>query len=253
VSYDALFSDFSDDPEFVRFLKRKLKIYGDNGNAPVSRTQLQSVYKQALRLKNLKKLEIIDKIISPFTTKDIIGKNDTLQTVDLIAKDAGGNRILPGSREEFDQFQKKLRRNPIFDRGIYSTDSQTGEITDLAFIIRFSSTSTISKQDEVSREVLDIKDSYKHLRIIAQGQPLIYAWINDYIRKDLFNLVPLALLVVTCILFLNFRTFRGVVMPVVTLVLALIWVLGLMGLLGFKITQLSTSLPPLILLYRLGS
>ncbi len=247
INTDALFSDFADDPGFVRFVKRKLKTNIDSRNGIIPRSQLQSVYKQALRLKSLKELEIIDKIISPFTAKDIIGKDDTLQTVDLIAKDSVGRRVLPKTKEDFDQFQKKLQRNPVFDRGIYSKDSKTGEITDLAFIIHFNSTSTISKQDGVSREVLDIADSYKNLRIITQGQPLIYAWINDYIRKDLFNLVPLALLVVTCILFLNFRTFRGVVLPVVTLVLALIWVLGLMGHLGYKITQLSTSLPPLIL------
>ncbi len=247
VTWERLFTDFADDPCFMRFLKRKIKKPPVDGQAVISRRQITAVYNQAVKLNDLKKLEIIDKIISPFTTRDITGENDTLQAFDLIPKDGMGDRILPKTPEEFERFEKRLRRNPIFYEGIYSKDPKTDEITDFAFIIRFSTTSTAPQQDLMSREILDIVDAYKDLRIIPQGQPLIYVWIDNYIRRDMFHLVPLSLLVVTIILFLNFRTIRGILLPFTTLVTAMIWVMGLMGHLGVKITQLSTSLPPLLI------
>jgi uncharacterized protein len=247
VRLDDLKKDFSDDPGFVRFIERKLKTFSASETQTITPAALNFVYKEELRLKPLKEMKIIHKVISPFTIKDIIGTEDTLRTVELIAKDKNGKRILPKTQEEFETFKTRLLRNPIFDKGIYSMDRATGEITDLAFVIRFSTDSSISKQDAVSRELLNVVDGYKDLNIIAQGQPLIYAWINDYIRKDLLNLVPLSLLVVTIILFINFRTFRGVFLPFTTLVMSMVWVLGLMGHLGVKITQLCTSLPPLII------
>jgi len=247
IKTDNLMGDFKDDPGFARFIERKLKKAGVADQATISPAVANSVYKQAVRLQPFKQLQVIHKIVSPFTIKDIIGTEDTLRTADLVAKDRGGHRILPQTADDFDTLKARLRRNPIFDRGIYGKDKTNGEIADLAFVIQFSTGSSVSQQDVVSREILDIVDNYKNLNITAQGQPLIYAWINDYIRKDLFNLVPLSLLVVTFILYINFRTFRGVVLPFTTLVMALIWVLGLMGHLGVKITQLCTSLPPLII------
>lgn len=243
----GLMAAFKEDPGFQRFLSRQATVFSKGATGPVPPAAVSALVREARRVQSIKKMEIIHQIISPFTIKDVVGKDDALETIDLMPKDARGRRLAPKTHEEIAAFKDRLLRNPIFEKGIYSRDPATGDIRDLAFVIRCSAESKVSDQDLVSREILKIVDSYPGLRITAQGQPLIYAWINDYIRRDLFNLVPLSLLVVTIILFLNFRTFRGVLLPFITLVSAMVWVLGLMGHLGVKITQLCTSLPPLII------
>jgi hypothetical protein len=246
VSGPQILNHFKNDPVFQRLLYRKLEKLdavegGLNGRV---RSKLKKATDAAAGLKSLM---MIDEIISPFTVKDITGEEDMLTTIDLIETDADGKRILPKTGGDFHAYIDKLRRNPLFEKGIYATDA-SGNITDLGFIIRFRD---MSDSDAISREILEIVNSYKELTIIPQGQPIIYIWINNYMQQDLIKLVPLVILVTMIIFFLNFRSIRGVVLPTLTLLMTTSWVLGLMGYLGFKITTVGISIP--ILMIAVGS
>lgn len=243
VTYGQLFAGFKNDPVFTRFLKRTL------GPAPGSREiikkrKLRRLRKEADAAAALKKSEMIDQIISPFTGKDIIGRDDTLETVRLMPKDAAGRRLLPQSESAFAAFRKQLQRNPAFHRSLYSRDPATGEITDLGFVIRFR---PVAHYDAIAREILNISNSHTNLKIIAQGQPLIYIWTNNYVQRDLFNLLSLAMGVAIIVCTLNFGSIRSTVLPLTCLGMASCWVLGLMGYLGFKITTIAMSIPPLMI------
>ncbi|MCX5852158.1 MAG: MMPL family transporter [Deltaproteobacteria bacterium] len=246
VPFNELAAAFEQDPPFVRFLKRTFD-YNPGNNLVLSAHQIRKLHERTQDLKDLKKRKITYRIISPFTTKDIIGVNDTLKTYHLIEKDGEGKRILPKSEEDFRQFQKKLLRNPAFEKGIYSKDSATGKITDLGFIVRFSKDSNTETDDAMSREILKIVGGYPSLKIITQGQPLVYVWIVDAIQRDFYVIVPLALLVVMIVLYINFRSVRGVWLPVVTIIMATAWDLGLMGLTGVALSPIGVSLPPLLI------
>ena len=243
---DALLNHFAKDLAFKRLLARKLeKIGGDTG---LLSNRLKRKLKSAVMTANeLKSEEMIDDIISPFTSRDITGKDDALETVEIIETDFVGNRILPRTDSDFKTFIAKLKRNPVFQQGIYATDGK-GNITDLGIIIRFKD---MSNSDPISREILEIVNSHKELTITPQGQPIIYIWINNYMEQDLARLIPLVMLVVVIIFFINFKSIRGVVLPFVTLSMATVWILGLMGHLGVKITTVGISIP--ILMIAVGS
>ncbi|MFZ2632526.1 MAG: MMPL family transporter [Desulfosalsimonadaceae bacterium] len=243
VTYEELFERFKKDPVFTRFLHRAMGRIPEPGKI-IGERALRRLRKHAVAAKDLKKSEMIDRIISPFTSKDIIGENDTLETVSLIKKDAHGNRILPRSTENFQAFQKTLQRNPAFDRSLYSRDPATGQITDFGFVIRFR---PVAHYDAIAREILNISNSYINLKIIPQGQPLIYIWTNNYVQRDLFNLLSLAMLVSIVVCTMNFGSIRSTVLPLICLGMASCWVLGLMGHLGFKITTIGMSIPPLMI------
>lgn len=237
---------FIQDPVFYRLLARKLeKIGGDIG--PLSNRIKRKLKSAVMSANELKSCEMIDDIISPFTTKDIIGEDDTLETIELIETDSDGNRILPKTDSDFNAFIAKLKRNPAFKQGIYVADAK-GNITDLGIVIRFKD---MSNSDPISREILEIVNSHEGLKIITQGQPLIYIWMNNYMQQDLSRLIPLVMLVVVIIFFFNFKSKRGVILPFVTLSMATLWILGLMGYLGIKITTVGISIP--ILMIAVGS
>lgn len=246
ITKPSLLKAFSDDPAFQRMLHRKLDTIGVSDD-PLSRKDKKNLQAAVSLAVSLKSRHLIDEILSPFTIKDITGKDDALETIDLVETDVEGHRLIPRTKQEIEHFINRLKRNPAFEKGIYAANPK-GDITDLGIIVRFTD---MANSDAISREILEIANSHKRLSIIPQGQPIIYIWINNYMQRDLFMLVPLVMLVTIIIFFINFRSIRGVVLPVATLSMATLWVLGLMGHLGAKITTIGISIP--VLMIAVGS
>jgi uncharacterized protein len=242
ISFSGLVEIFHDDPAFARFLKR---------NSPAhiqKKTHLESddvEELQKLLEKNLalKRMEIIDTILSPFTIKDISGKNDTLESYDLILKDDHGRRVIPQTPHEIMAYRDRLRLNPAMKQLVYAVDARSGKITDFGTIVKFTGT---KDQEAIVSEIIRIGDYHDSLNITFAGVPYVNKNFNDYIRIDLRRSIPLVLLIVSLVFFYNFRSFRGVALPLATLGMAEIWTLGLMGHFGYKITSVGGTLPPLL-------
>ncbi|MBN2397611.1 MAG: MMPL family transporter, partial [Deltaproteobacteria bacterium] len=243
VRFGDLLAAFEDDSPFRRLLARQT---GTSDTTDlISARGLRKLRAGILHSMDLKRQEIVDTIISPLTAEDIKGENDTLETYDLVEKDESGERILPSSEEEFDLFRQRLERNPSFDKGLYSRDPETGEITDFCVVIKFIN---LDDQDPAIREMTEIVDPYRGaFTIVSSGVPVVNMWINIYMHADLFRNIPLVLLVVVVVFYINFRSVRGVILPFVTLGLAELWILGLMGYIGYRITPVGVSIPPLMI------
>jgi len=245
VTKSGLLQSISDDPVFASSVSRKLgtSVSPDTALTP---GELKKLKKSLEKSRDIKKKEFVDTILSPLTMKDLSGKDDTLTAYNLVPEDENGDRILPATDEEFRLFTGKLRRNPAFKNGLYAENSE-GRITDFGILIRLTES---NDQNEIARELRTIAESYngkEGMKIIAQGAPVLYRQITDYMQSDLRFFVPIVLFVICVIFYLNFRTFQGVVIPLATLLMADAWVLGLMGFLGVKISVIGISLPPLII------
>ncbi|MCP4136150.1 MAG: MMPL family transporter [bacterium] len=246
IEYGSLIKSYDDDPSFQRALIRKIDTLFETPekNKVLDSGDLEELQKDITRSHDLKKIPQVDKVICPITAKDISGKDDTLQSVNLTEKDDEENRILPVSSEDFKLFKKKLTANPGFEKALYSRDEKTGAITDFGFLIKLLN---VKNTDNISREIWDIANSYKKLSVTPQGIPIINKFMSDYMRIDLSMFLPLVLIVVIFVFFFNFRSFRGVVLPLITLILTDTWILGLMGHLGVNITIVGVSLPSLMI------
>lgn len=243
VRFGDLLAAFGDDPAFQRLLARKAG--NPNETDSMGKRRLGKLRAGILHAMDLKRREIVDTVISPLTAEDIKGENDTLETYDLVEKDDSGRRILPSSEEEFDLFRQRLERNPSFDTGLYSRDAKTGEISDFCVVIKFIN---LDDQDPAIREIMEIVDPYRDtFTIVSSGVPVVNMWMNIYMHVDLFRNIPLVLLVVVIVFYINFRSVRGVILPFVTLGLAELWILGLMGYIGYRITPVGVSIPPLMI------
>lgn len=244
VRYDDLVARFRDDPGFQRLLERKTDmISGKRGI--LSRDSLKKLREQILYSMDFKRNEVIDAIISPLTSEDITGENDTLETYALIEKDDDGKRILPSSEKEIGEFRQRLERNPSFEKGLYSRDPQTGKITDFCVVVKFIN---LDDQDPAVREMTEVIDSHRDdLHIISSGVPVVNMRMSNYMHDDIYKNVSLVLLIVVIVFYFNFRSIRGVLLPFVTLGMAELWILGLMGYVGFRITPVGVSIPPLII------
>lgn len=83
------------------------------------------------------------------------------------------------------------------------------------------------------------------------GDAPLLVYVSRYMRGDLGLLLPVVVGVVGAVLFLSFRLWRGVFLPLAVVLVAVIWTLGFMALLGVKLTMISTFLP--MLLVAVGS
>lgn len=240
----GLLEKFNDDPVFQRYLTRAFKSEGIDSDL-ISKRQLKSIIKKIENTIEVKEGRIIDLIVSPYEMQDLKGEDDTLISYDLIERDDYNKRIIPASDEEIAAFRAKLENNPAFEKGIYFKNKETGEITDFGIMVRLIDS---VPYDSIVKEMEQIAFGYEgELKIILQGIPVVYQEINQYMRNDLKRFLPLVFLVVILVFYSNFKTWRGVVLPFVTLVLADIWIVGLMAHLGYKLTLVGIALPPLMI------
>jgi hypothetical protein len=83
------------------------------------------------------------------------------------------------------------------------------------------------------------------------GFPYWMKNMSEIILADMLVLVPVVSLVVIGILFLSFRSLRGVLLPLATVIISATWAMGLLSALGLPITMLSNVIP--VLLIALGT
>ncbi|HMA85256.1 MAG TPA: MMPL family transporter [Desulfosalsimonadaceae bacterium] len=243
VSFTDITAAFQDHPLFVRLLKRKTPNRWQ-ARQPLPSGALNRLQQSVRQDFELRQAEMIDTILSPFTSNDITGRNNVLETYHLLGKNDQGERIIPRTSEEIVRFKKRLKRNPAFKNGIYAADPKTGEITDFGVIVKFAKS---ENRPAMVSEILEVIKFHDHLDIVISGVPYVSRQFNTYMERDLYRTTPLVLLVVTLIFFLNFKSFRGVILPLATLTMAEIWTLGLMGHLGRPITAIGITLPPLLI------
>lgn len=243
IRFRDLTDAFKNNPAFVRLLKRKTTPRMQQ--KPQLSTKVRKRLKSAVKKDfELKRAEMIDTILSPFTSNDITGENDVLETYHLLGKTDQGERVIPQNRREIARFKDRLKRNPAFKKGIYAVAPKTDEITDFAVVVKFAKS---EGRPEMVGEIIEIAEFHDDLKIIISGVPFVSRQFNTYMEDDLYRTIPIVMLVVTLIFFLNFKSLRGVVLPLATLGMAEIWTLGLMGHLGYPITAIGITLPPLLI------
>lgn len=79
------------------------------------------------------------------------------------------------------------------------------------------------------------------------GMPFAIQSLADIIMSDLLFLTPLTAAVIILLLFIGFRSWRGVLLPLLTVLISIIWTIGMMGLLKINITIISDAIPVILL------
>lgn len=83
------------------------------------------------------------------------------------------------------------------------------------------------------------------------GESVVLNTIEHSLKNDLLKLLPFAVLILVFFLFISFRSVRGIVLPVITVLLSSIWVVGLMSFMKIPLKIMTTAVP--VLLVAVGS
>ncbi|PCI69895.1 MAG: multidrug transporter [Piscirickettsiaceae bacterium] len=94
---------------------------------------------------------------------------------------------------------------------------------------------------------LDLREKYEgdDLDINFVGRPILLGYIYQSL-DSVFNILASSILIIAIILFLYFRTWVGVFVPMFTATVATIWGLGGMGFIGYNLDPLLILLPAFI-------
>jgi predicted RND superfamily exporter protein len=151
---------------------------------------------------------------------------------------------LPDTQGELDSLRERVMSKDMYKGTLVSEDGTST-------LIMFTLLDDADKQ-VVARE---IREKITKIDIPAKlyfgGLPFMMNDIADLIVADIIRLIPITFFLITFILFLAFRSTRGVIMPMLTAALSVIWVLGSMVLLGYELSMISNITP--IILLAVGS
>ncbi len=142
------------------------------------------------------------------------------------------------------RLRQAVLANPIYAGNLVSRDGRAA-----AFLIYPREMSEMEfERRGIDEKILEIAEEERgDAEIWITGAPRIKAETSRTLLSDLRWIVPLVLLLTSIVSAVSFRTVRGVVIPVVTILLGLVWTLGIIAWSGRTLNLVTTILPPLLL------
>jgi hydrophobe/amphiphile efflux-3 (HAE3) family protein len=228
-----------DNKEYIA-LKRTLEKFGSSTFVMIS-VQSDDAYSLSTltKIKNIseqiQRLPEVEEVIDPLNAtvfKYLFGM--------IVIKESFPGNEIPKSREKIEQYKQEMLSEPILKNVVVSENGES-----LAIYIRLSG--DYNTQD-IKQKLFNIVEPYRGPEeFYIHGRPIIESWVSEYISRDAIRLaVPIVLLVIF-VLFINFRSIRGIILPLTIMIGSIIWTLGLMGIFGKQITIVGIMLPTLIL------
>ena len=232
-----------DDPD-VQLFNRIGKEYAGTSIAMVG-LQADNVfdYKTLITINNLtEKIKQIPGVASVMSLTDVLDIRNVdggLEVGRLIDK----NNI-PKDKETLNRIRKYALSKDMYKGQIVSAD---GKVT----IIIARLKQDANKQAVAQKIKIAAKKEAGNYKLYFSGLPMQMIEINDIIIQDMVYLVPIVALVLILMLYFSFRTKRGVLLPLLTVLISTIWAMGLMILMGIELSIISNIMP--VILIAVGS
>ena len=239
-----LINSLPDDDPAAKEYKFVGKKYGGNDMGMIV-LETDDVFKTEV-LKHVKQITDTLEI-----TKGISSVTSLTDIIDIKSSDWGieiGKLVdeynLPDTPRELDSLKAYVFSKDMYNGSIVSKDGTST-------LVMFTLLNDADKQavaKEVKKKVLAM-----HLpeKLYFGGLPFMMNDITYLIMADIIWLLPVVFFLIALILFLSFKSARGVILPLLTAGISVVWALGLMQLLGFELTLISNNIP--IILLAVGS
>ncbi len=173
--------------------------------------------------------------------KDIAGTEEGMVVRQLM-------ETVPQTPQEIARLKKAVYANPIYINSIVSQDGKMATvIADFKYGKDFRGYTPIKNQVEA---VID-RERDDSVKLYLGGISINLAWLEIYSQR-MALLFFIALAIIMGILYLSFRSFQGMLIPVITALMSVVWGLGLMGMLNVPIDTFNATTPILIMAVAAG-
>ena len=201
-------------------------------------SNFNAVYDLTDSLKNIKGVSAIMSVTRLYN----LVKNDSLKKFEFLPISPSR----PLTQTALDSIQTLIHSLPFYEGLIYNRSTSA-----YLFALTLDKNTIYSKERD--RLVADIKAMVDRFSARSQieahysGLPYINTLIAKKLLSELKLFVLLALLISAFFLFIFFRSSKAVIFPMLIVMISVLWALGLMGLFGYKITMLTSIIPPLVI------
>ena len=187
----------------------------------------------------LARLEGVTRVESLTTARNIRARGDVLDTDLLVPPE------IPTASADLRRIREDALRHRVLPGNIVAA---TGAATAIyVFTDSPAADRGFNKRFTDQVEALIGEESAPGITIHQSGGPITKHSFGEFMRRDLVDLVPIALGVVALLLFLLCRSLHGVVIPIVTSLVSVVWGLGLMALAGLPINVATAMIPALLI------
>jgi uncharacterized protein len=169
------------------------------------------------------------------TREDIQGTYDGFDVTDFLKE-------IPTTEEGFRKLRERVMAFPLYVGLIVSQDGNAGGI--IADVQ--ADADVIKLFHEVHNFIKDEVDTDR-FQVNLTGPPIVTGTLNVYLNRDAMVLNPISAVVTCVLLFLLFRSLRGILLPFAVVMPSVVWALGSMGLMRFPFTPFSNAVPVVIL------
>src|SRR6185369_7960498 len=245
LSYESAKILPASDSSYSEYLKFKEK-FGEDGTVMVIGFQSPDIFRlQVFRdwynlTNSIKKIEGIQEVISVARCFHLV-RNDSLQRLDLkplVTQE-------PTTQPEVDSIKEKFVTLSFYEGLLFNKKT---DVTLMAITLDQDKLNTKSRIETVEqvKEAADQFAAKNNITLHFSGLPYIRTAVSQKILSEMKLFVVLALLITTFILFIFFRSHYAVLFPMIVVICGVIWSFGTLDLFGFKITILTSLIPPLI-------
>jgi len=194
--------------------------------------------------RTLEDTEGIEKALTVFNAPSIQGTTDGVVIESLV------DDILPATAREIEAIKKKALENRIFRRALISEDGST-----LALFARLAP--YIQTEKEKRPVIESVKTTAKSIMgdrfpVYFSGIPTIQKEYTDEGLSDIRRFFLFSAGIVCFFLYITFRNFAGLYLPLITVLTSVLFLLGLMALFGEKINMINNIVPSLLLVYGIA-
>jgi len=156
---------------------------------------------------------------------------------------------VPATPAQLAQLRKDFASMPAFHKLLVSDDAS--EVAIVADFKEDKATHMFSPLLAQLKALVAEETKDGTVDVNLGGFPLIGAWSEHYMMQMPIYF-GLALLIIMGIQFWSFRSFQGMLLPLLTGLLSVFWALGFMGLAGIHLDPMNTATPILILAIAAG-
>lgn len=224
--------------QVIKFNKEMEKVFGSTRSSLITLNDAFSVPKLAeiKRIQSLllKKDKITD-VISVYSEKLLTSEGGSFEVTDIL-------KATPKNKNDIQKLKQRLNSYSLYDYSIFHGSN-------INILVQFDSDVNDEYMSSVVKSVLDTSELKE--KFITSGWSEINNSIKGTMDSDLYVLVPLVFIIITIIFFYFFRSWRGILIPLATIILAIASAIGFMSLFGISLNVVSNSIP--VLLVAIGT
>ena len=179
----------------------------------------------------------VDYVTSLATADHISSEDDSVNTRPFLEPE-------PETEADVARIRAAVHGNPVYAGSLVSPDSRA-----TAFIVYVDDTpDQVFTDEKLDQRMLEIvRDASGNAQVFISGTAQMRAATARVMRADLSFMLPAVALLMALIALVSFRSPRGVVLPMLTILVATLWTLGLMAWADVSFNLVTNIIPVLLL------